>query len=505
MPGISSLEIGKRALIAQKIGLDVTSNNIANVNTPGYSRRTAVFTESDPLNSNGNYFGTGVIVDKLQSFREEYYDKEIRNSSSRYNLYLTDSQYYQKIETIISEPGDNGIGELVDGFLNKFDELALSPESEALRQSVISTGQTLTDRVNQTANDLSDLRNDTKKSAAQAVTEINGLLKDIATLNTNLLQSKASDNGEFQTYIDQRANKFEELSKYIDITVGKNDDGSANIFVNGTNILTSGVYSEVKLNESVNSVTKEKNLALVKYDKEKNTSLELQVQSGEMSSYLKTYNVSLDNFDTSGGFSITKNLNQYVITLATKINQLTQQGFGLNNGTGTGGTGTSTGTGGTGTSTGTGGTGSTNTSAINLTKLSNGSITASNIKVTELLAGNSTDLPISSVLNEPGNSTIARNIARIAQNPGFLNNQTPSEYYTTFLGKIGTLSKEAANGTQISKLMSDQLSSQRESIIGVNLDEEAVNLIKYQKAFEAASRIVTMTNDMMTTIINLGR
>jgi flagellar hook-associated protein 1 FlgK len=480
MAGIASLEIGKRALLAQKIGLDVTSNNIANVNTPGYSRRAALFTETDPLNSNGNYFGTGVIVDKLQSFREEYYDKEIRNSTSRYNSYLTDNQYYQKVETILSEPSDQGIGELVNNLFAKFDNLSLNPENISLRQTTLTAAQTLTERINQTANDFSDLRNETKQKADQTVTQINGILKDIASLNTSIVQTKASVNGESQSYIDQRANKLEELSKYIDITVGKNNDGSANIFVNGTNLLTSTDYSEVKLNESINPVSGEKNLTLVKYDKEKNTSLELQVQSGEMGSYLKSYNISLDNLDTSGGFSIAKNFNDYVTTLAGSVNQLTQKGFGLND------------------------TGST-APGRNFFEPVDGTLSAFNIKVSSSLINNPADLPLSDIVNEPGNSNVARSIARLSQNSGFLNNQTPSDYYASFLGKIGSLSKEASNGTQTSKIMSDQFNSQRESIMGVNLDEEAVNLIKYQKAFEAASRIVTMTNEILGTIINLGR
>jgi flagellar hook-associated protein 1 FlgK len=480
MAGIASLEIGKRALQAQKIGLDVTSNNIANVNTPGYSRRNAVLTESDPLNSNGNYFGTGVIVDKLQSFREEYYDKEIRNSNSRYNSYSTDSQYFQKIETVLNEPSDQGVGEMINDFFKNFDTLSLNPENFASRQSVISSAQTLTERINQTSIDLSDLRNESKKNAEQSITKINSLLQDIASLNTSIVQSKASVSGEFQTYIDNRANKLEELSQYFDITIGNNEDGSANIFVNGTNLLTSNIYSEVKLNESVNQVSGERNLTLVKYDNENKSSLDLQVQSGKIASDLKIFNVYLDNLESSSGYSIAKSFNKFVTTFASEVNQLTQKGFGLNDK-------------------------GTSAPGRNLFEPTDGSLSAFNIKVPDSLINIPSDLPVSDVVNEPGNSNIARSIARLAQNTGFLDNQTPSDYYSNFLGKIGSLSQDAANGSQTTKLISDQLNSHRESIMGVNLDEEAVNLIKYQKAFEASSKIVTMTNEIMTTIINLGK
>ncbi|MFP4529249.1 MAG: flagellar basal body rod C-terminal domain-containing protein, partial [Candidatus Kapaibacterium sp.] len=106
---------------------------------------------------------------------------------------------------------------------------------------------------------------------------------------------------------------------------------------------------------------------------------------------------------------------------------------------------------------------------------------------------------------EPGNSDVARQVAQLATNHKFLDSQTPQEFYSGYLGKIGSMGSEAKNGSNTTRLVTDQLSNQRESIIGVNLDEEAINLIKYQKAFEAASRVINVTNEILATIINLGR
>lgn len=81
----------------------------------------------------------------------------------------------------------------------------------------------------------------------------------------------------------------------------------------------------------------------------------------------------------------------------------------------------------------------------------------------------------------------------------------PVEFFNGFMGKIGLLAKEAETGYRTMGLINDQLNSQRESIMGVNLDEEAISLIKYQKAFEASSRIISVTNDLLGTLVNLGR
>jgi len=80
MAGFGSLEIAKRALTAQRYGLDVTSNNIANVNTPGFSRRQVVMAETAPQPTNSSFLGTGVVVQRIQSYREEFHDREIRNN-----------------------------------------------------------------------------------------------------------------------------------------------------------------------------------------------------------------------------------------------------------------------------------------------------------------------------------------------------------------------------------------------------------------------------------------
>lgn len=187
--GFSSLEIGKRALIAQKFGLDITGNNIANVNTPGYSRRAAILTETEQIRQKGNHLGTGVVVQKIQNFREEYYDKEIRNALSRVSNYENDTTYLQRLETILAEPGDTGINEIVTNFFNKFEELTVKPESIALRQNLMNISTTLTDRINYSANSIADLRQEVKKKSSAVADNINSLLIDVASLNNQILRS----------------------------------------------------------------------------------------------------------------------------------------------------------------------------------------------------------------------------------------------------------------------------------------------------------------------------
>ncbi len=479
MGSFYSLEIGKKALLAQRFGLDVTSNNIANVNTPGYSRRSAVINETSPIKSNGQYVGTGSQVGLLRNFRQELLDKEIRSSTAQVQNYTIEQELYQKIDAVLGEPSDNGINELTTSFLTTFNQVSINPEDIATRQYLLEQGQTLAERLNYTSNEMTEIRNDIKLTLSQELTKANQLLVEISNLNNNIVTSSAQTNNAAHTYIDERAAKIEELSKMFSVNVAYNEDGSANLFINGSNIITNQNASELRLSESINSVTSERTLEIIKYNPVTESSTLILPQSGQVASYLKFYNVVFDDKESTNGFSITKSLDEFTNALAQQVNSKTMAGYGLND-KGTAPVGRS------------------------FFEPSAGFVSASLIKLSEDILGKPSDIPLSSKPNEPGNNEVALDIARILEDRSFLDGQNPTEYYANYIGKVSFATAEATNGLTNSKMINTQIETQRESLIGVNLDEEAVNLIKFQKAFEASSRVINTANEMMNTIVNLG-
>lgn len=480
MSGLSSLELGKRALLAHRFGLDVTSNNIANVNTPGYSRRSALLTETDPHKNSGQYFGTGSMVEQLRTFREEFFDREIRNTLSRKAGYDNDEKVYQRLESILAEPTELGFTEQVNDFLKAFEELALNPENIAQRDTILGQAQTLVEQFNRTATQLTELRQEVASSINIDIDKANQLLIDIAELNKNIANSKAETQNEAQTYVDQREQKLEELSELTGVNVTYDSKGMAYVYLNGMNLVSGPSSNQLKSNETTNPVTGERTIQILQYDPKTNVSNVINVQSGSIASDLKHYNVTLDDADSSDGFSAFTKLNDYVNALVTKVNSLTMGGYGLDDA-------------------------GPNPPGRNFFNPTVGKATAANISLSSDIKDKPRNIPFASRAGEPGNAEVALAIGRIAQDSTFLEGQRPSEFYSGFLGRLGTIAKEADNGKTTTKLVADQLSNQRESTIGVNLDEEAVNLIKFQKGFEAASRIVNVTNELLTTIVNLGR
>lgn len=480
MATFAALEIGRRALLANSFGLDITSNNIANSDTEGYSRRQAISAEAAPYKKNTNYIGTGVDIQSIRSFREEYLDREIRKTNSLESAYINDVEVFNAIEIILKEPSDNNLGEVINNLLNSFDELALQPESIGLREILLHNSQTLVERFNSVDAELKSMRQQAYDNLNQDATLINQLTDQIAGYNKALAITKDKNSNESLTYVDKRETAIESLAKLGNITVTYDPNGAANVFMNGINLVSQDTAHSVKIFEEVDSNTGESTLKLMHYDEKKDLFIDIAPTSGTVGSNLKHYNITLDNLDSSTGYSITKEIDAYIGTFAKKVNDILSTGYGLND--------------------------------LNITapagrvlfSSETGVITAATIKLSNSIQ-NPADIPLSATAGTSGNSDIARELSRLSQDSQFLNGQTPDEFYSNFIGKVSNMAKDSLSGKNAMNLVRIQLGTQRDSAMGVNTDEEAINLIKYQKNFEAASRVVNMTSELLSTVINLGR
>ena len=467
MSSFSSLEIGKRGLQAQRLGLDVTSNNIANVNTPGYARRQAILIETSPQQILAGFIGTGVLVDNIRSYREEFFDREIRKNMYQQTGFETDETIFQRIESILSEPSELGLNESVTKFFNAFEEVSQNPEDVANRQYLLDTAQTMVDQFHTISSRLTDLKGELKSKFVQDIDSANKLIAEIAGLNQKVYSSYSLPGGDAQTYIDQRELKLEELSKIAGITVTQSDYGSVNVFINGKNIINQDTYYNLRPNEQTSPLTGT-TIQVEAVDPNGNAQFVFP-PGGELASIAKHFNTTLN--ELSSGFSIMRNLNDYADAIVSNVNLEMNSGYGLDD---------------------------TTPPPPGRDFFEPAGLTAASINISNDVA-NPRDIPLSSAPGEPGNSNIALNIASMTDTQTFIKD------YIRLIGKIGQMGKDASNGKSTTKLVADQLSNQRESVIGVNLDEEAVNLIKFQKAFEASSRVVNLANEILGTIVNLGR
>ena len=479
MSTFSTLEIGKRALQSNNFGLDVTSNNIANVNTKGYSRRQAVQSEADPFKRYGFAVGTGVDMESLRSFRQEYLDREIRKANARFSAYEVDVLLFNSIEVVMKEPTDSNIGESINRFLYAFDELSLQPEVLGLRENLLSMSQTLVERFNKASNEFLEMRRQANTDIVNAVDEANKLINLIAEYNKAIAISKDPSRNDALTFIDKREVAIEALSHLGNVSVSYESNGLANVFINGINVVTGPSKHNLMVVENNNEATGESTLTVMMHDERRDFYININPASGKLAASLRHYNVELNPELSTGGFSVVQTLNTYVRTFAEAVNSFFAVGYGLNDVDGA------------------------PAGRVLFESNSGDPITAGNIKLSMTME-DAADIPFSATPNTPGNGDIALQISRIMQDGQFLEGQNPMEFYSNFIGRVSQNANEATNGKKATQLVVEHLNSTRDSVMGVNMDEEAISLIKFQKNLEAASRIIATTNQVLSTIINLG-
>lgn len=229
----STFNISRSGLNAQQTALDVTSHNISNANTVGYSRQRARMEASKPQTVNGLSFqggqlGTGVQVATIERIRDSFTDYQIRNESSTLSAYAAKGNFLTQIEGIFNEPSDTGISTLMGEFFDSWQKLSKDPSSSNARTIVAQQTKALTDTLNETAKKLNDLENNAKTLIKSNVIHINTILDQINDLNkqirsVEIMGSNAND------LMDKRDNLLDNLSNLMNINVEKNTLGGINI------------------------------------------------------------------------------------------------------------------------------------------------------------------------------------------------------------------------------------------------------------------------------------
>jgi flagellar hook-associated protein 1 FlgK len=436
--------------------------------------------ETSPLISEGMSYGTGVLVEGVQTYRMEFFDKEIRSNMSSLASVDTDVEVYKKIEAILSEPSQQALAETMTEFFTAFDKLGMTPEDEALRLYTVELTQTMCEQFNGISSKLSELKNDIQDEMDAQILLANNLIQDIGNLNYAIGRSGAETGQDIQTYFDEREVKLEKLSEIIDISVAVQSDGQANVYANGVNIISDNDVSQIKLKSNIDAETKEVSVELYSYDKVKDRFTKLDPNNGKMSSYMKHYNETLDPFEQSEtAMSVIRSVDTLANAMATKVNEIAITGFGLDD-----------------------------TAAPNrvfFNEFANEPINAANLSINQEIMQDPRMMPLASEAGESGNNDVALKIARLGQDATFIGEQTANEFYSGFIGQFATYTQYAESNQDRMQLISDQLENQRQSMIGVNEDEEAISLVKFQRVYESCSRLVTTLNQMLQVLVNLGQ
>ncbi len=446
----TTLLIGIQALEASQGALNATSNNIANANTPGYTREVPQFTET-PLNQvNDQILGGGVSLNGLQSVRDELLNLQIQQQTSSQSSVDTQSTSLQQVQTYFTSTGGD-IASALSSFSSSLAELSANSSDAAVQQTVVSSGQNLANAFNSTANGLASVQSAANSEVTQTIAQINTLTSQIASLNGQLWQLQASgqDGGTIE---DQRDQAVLQLSKLTGIAVTQSSDGETITTGNGSPLVMGSQSFSLQTTPGSNGMQQVLDSA--------GNNITSSIQGGQLGGAIQVRDQTIPGY--------LNQLNTLASQFATSFNAAQAQGY------------TSSGA--------QGGTFFTVSSTANA---------ASTISVS-----NSAQIAVSSDGSSGSNGNVANLSATLTNK--LPSGQTASQAYASLVYQVGNDTSTAS--TQSSAIGQNllQLTNQQSSVSGVNIDEETTNLIKYQQAYEAAARIVSTVQALGTVTLDMG-
>jgi len=531
-------DIAKSAIFASQTALTVTSQNIANVNTPGFTRREALFSVA-PVAFSGNLIGSGVTVTTIKRHYDQFIQTQLLGQYQNYGRSSALNQTLSQIEQIFNEAKNIGLAVPLTDFFNGWQELAANPEGFVQRSNLLQKANSLVLAAKQMERGITDNLENINDTIDNIAERVNAIGSEIAAINGKIVQVEAGSQVENANDLrDQRDVLMNELATLVDfssyedgngsmtITVGMrnlvsgetsdslstriNEEGDKDIYLDGINITGNirkgqlGGLISVRDTIRTNSLNGLQRLT---------AALIQEINMLHRSGYGLDGTTDNDFFaplqistrDYSSGADITATitdpdqltLDEYTVQFDTSDNYLVynkQSGALVTSGSYVSGSPISfdgieisiTGT-------------ITSTDKFTVSPLTD-VINNFEVAITDQdkIAAASSDTSL------PGDNSNALRIAQLSENAvANLGGATFSSYYGGLVSTIGSLSSAASDSFTFDDNLLAELNTRRESLSGVSLDEEAANLIRFQRSFQAGAKRIQITDELLQTLLDL--
>jgi len=451
----SALNIAVQAMLANETALDVTSNNISNANTPGYSRQRVNFVEAPPVEYGGQLYGTGVQASQIVSLRSGVLQLLLNRDTqqqSQYDAFLTTMQ---QVQTLFNETSGNGLQSSITAFFNSLQQLSSNPTSMTDRQAVLTAAQNLAQNFNSISANLTSLQQNADTSVTQSVNQINDLTPQIAELNGEI-SGAVSTGQNAGSLMDQRDQLINQLSGLVDVS--EIDAGNGNV-----TLTTSAGAPLVVGNQSYQLTTQPDTATGFQHIYSLGSDITSTISGGALGGALQVRDSTIPSVQSS--------LDSLASSLENSFNTINQAGFDLNGNPGgdffvpppAGGVGAAA-------------------------KMS--------VAITD---------PSQIAASQDGSVGDNSNVnAMLAiQNQGIVSGQTPLDAYSNLVFQIGNDVASAQSEQQGAQASIQQVQNQIGSISGVSINEEAANLIQYQQAYQAAAQAAAVISSLTQTAITM--
>jgi flagellar hook-associated protein 1 FlgK len=446
-----------RSLQSQQYAMEVTGQNIANVNTPGYVRRVVDFAAVPPAS------GGGVDIEGVRAVRDGLLERRLLQQVPLGSRDAAIAEVLSLVEAGIGAPGE-ALDARLDEFYSAFAELSESPTSAVARRQAQQAGEALAAEFNQTAQRLESARQHADGRIRSSVDEINSLAARVAEINAAMPSARLD--GTEQTLEDQQAQLVRRLAELANVHVIDRQDGGVDLTLgNGRPLVVAA--NAYKLDISPAPATGYATIS------SQGVPLNGEISDGQLGGLLHARDTMIPGYQAS--------LDTLAFQTASQVNSLHGAGFDLSGNTGIDFFSYSVAPTGT-------------TGAARALRVDPGIVSDNN---TIAAAG----------IAQAGDNGAARQIAAL-RDQRVLNGNTATlhDAWGDFVYQIGTDSRAAADGADTHTQILQQMDAMRDQVSGVSLDEEALNLLKFQRAYEANARFFMAVDDMLVTLLNsVGR
>lgn len=557
-----AMNTAKWALLSAQTAIEVTGQNVANVNNPDFNRQTAVLEAQYPVNQGNHFIGTGVTVAAVKRNFDQFLYNQQLSADFNQNNYQARETIMNRVDTIMNETSGSGINNAMSNFFQSYYNLAINPSGATERTDVVEKAKSLSAKISFVAGQVQQTRRDTDLKITGAVPIINNITAQIAALN-KVIHETESNGAVANDYRDRREGLIKQVASFMDIGYAEANNGEVSVYMKTGRPLVTG-ENNFTLSTRQNPSDPATSSVFWADSAGNNVNITNDISAGQMGAWTTLRDQDL--------IKVQNQLDSLSASIVRDVNRIHAGSFGLDGSTGINFfNGLTPGGRASNLNTGTGALqpGSVlNPDNINLdhyriTFGAGGSYTVNNIDkgtasgtftftagapmtffqqrgISIAIAGapNAGDsFDISGAFNAAFtlavNPTVQNDLNKVAAGSttrwgdgisaeaigslqyaktigGAWNAAgaasgvyTYTDFYGATVGGVGSTTQAAASGRKLAEAVTNQLNNLRQQSSGVALDEEMINLVKYQQAYGAAAKTITTIDEMLQTLLNI--
>ncbi len=462
----SQFSIGRSALRAFRVAMNNAGYNTANAYTPGFSRRRIELGAIPPVRTDGGVTSVGVQVQSVKRMRDPFLDLAFRRESGRFGADVARSKSLRSLEPILGGVENSELRGSLSSFFDSLEELVIQADSKVIRGTVVSRAQDFAATIRRTNRGLVEARQAADLEIAASVDRINAVLSRLQQLNREVVGLEAI--GQQATDLrDERDSLLDEISDLMGVRVVEASNGQVSVFLEG-----SGDAPLAGVNQRALQVQKDSDgfLRILVDRSGEMVDLTDTLRGGRLGGLLRVRDDDIVGYQDQ--------LNSFATAAIEEINARHKEGYDLEG----------------------------NAGGSLFIPDPPGSSPASSIEVNPAIVANVDLLAASGVPGETGNSDNLHGLLSLREKDiASLEGRSLAGYAADFLAGIGSDVLESTVSLEASTVIVGSLDAQRQKVAGVNLDEEAVDLVKFQQAYEAAARYMQTVNRVTETAIALIR